>query len=132
MSFLVDTDTCSHYLRGHRVVSNRFLQYGGRLHVSVVTLAELHFWLFRRGTAERYRQAYLAMRREVVVLDLNEPTAEEAGKIGADLRDRGMLMDTPDLLIGVTALVHGLTVVTHNTRDFNKVPGLRVVDWMVP
>lgn len=132
MSFLVDTDTCSHYLRGHRVVSNRFLQYGGRLHVSVVTLAELQFWLLRRGTAKRYWQAYLAMRREVVVLDLDEPTAEEAGKFGANLRDRGMAMDTPDLLIGVTALVHGLIMVTHNTRDFGKVPGLSIVDWMVP
>jgi tRNA(fMet)-specific endonuclease VapC len=36
------------------------------------------------------------------------------------------------MLIAATALLHGLTLVTHNTRDFANVPGLTVVDWLVP
>jgi len=39
MSFVVDTDTCSAYIKGHPLVSNRFLQYGGGLYLSIVTLA---------------------------------------------------------------------------------------------
>jgi predicted nucleic acid-binding protein len=41
VSFLLDTDVCSVYMKGNREVGGRFIQYGGRLHVSVVTAAEL-------------------------------------------------------------------------------------------
>ena len=41
MSLLLDTDTCSAYLKGDHRVGNRFMQYGGRLHISAVTAAEL-------------------------------------------------------------------------------------------
>jgi predicted nucleic acid-binding protein len=37
-----------------------------------------------------------------------------------------------DLLIGSTALVHGLTLVTHNVADYANVPGLTVMDWLIP
>ncbi|MGH7139946.1 MAG: hypothetical protein ACREHD_29760 [Pirellulales bacterium] len=41
MSFVVDTNTCSAHIRGHPLIHNRFLQYSGRLYISVVTLGEL-------------------------------------------------------------------------------------------
>lgn len=41
MSFVVDTDTCSAYIKGHALVYNRFGQYAGRLYISIVTLGEL-------------------------------------------------------------------------------------------
>ena len=41
-------------------------------------------------------------------------------------------MDAADLLIGATALVHDLTLVTHNTRHYTNVPGLSQADWLVP
>jgi predicted nucleic acid-binding protein len=41
MSFLHDTDICSAYLKGNPDVQNRFIQYGGRLQVSVITVGEL-------------------------------------------------------------------------------------------
>jgi tRNA(fMet)-specific endonuclease VapC len=37
-----------------------------------------------------------------------------------------------DLLIGSTALIHGLTLVTHNVQDFVNIPGLHIVDWLAP
>ena len=44
MSFLLDTDTCSVYLKGDPHLFNRFLQHGGALHVSTVTVGELYTW----------------------------------------------------------------------------------------
>src|SRR5438552_16190466 len=123
MSFLLDTDTCSAYLKNVRAVSNRFLQHGG-LHISVVTVAQLEIWLRRRTVAKRRKQAYQAMRKIVDVLDLDRAIAELAGDIGARLHDQGRPMETMDLLIAATALVHNLTLVTHNTSDFINVPGL--------
>ncbi len=49
MSFLLDTDMCSAYLKGNRSVQNRFLQYGGQLHVSMITVGELFSLISRSG-----------------------------------------------------------------------------------
>ena len=58
--------------------------------------------------------------------------AEEFGRVRADLRRQGISVDDMDLLIGATALVYDLTVVTHNTRHFRQIPGLRLEDWLTP
>ena len=47
MSFLLDTDICSAFLKGDHRVGNRVIQYGGRLHVSAITVAELFTWALR-------------------------------------------------------------------------------------
>ncbi len=47
MSFLLDTDTCSAYMKGNSLIFNRFMQYAGRLHMLVVTLGELTIWACR-------------------------------------------------------------------------------------
>ena len=54
MSFLLDTDICSAQMKAERRVHNRFIQYGGRLHLSAVTLGELFAWV---GLALRPRLA---------------------------------------------------------------------------
>ena len=130
MSYLVDTDIISAHLRGAGVVTNRFLQYSGRLHVSVVTLAELKAWVLRKQTAHRFRQGLDLLLRDFVVLPVDEAVADRSGEVGADLHDRGTTLATPDLLIGATALVHDLAMVTNNVQHFTRVPGLTVVDWL--
>ena len=47
MSFVVDTDIWSAFLRGNARVQNRFLQYGGRIHVSAISVGELTAWALR-------------------------------------------------------------------------------------
>jgi predicted nucleic acid-binding protein len=49
MSFLLDTDICSASMKGLPAVSNRFVQYSGRLHMSTVTLGELFAWASRKS-----------------------------------------------------------------------------------
>ena len=52
--------------------------------------------------------------------------------VTAGLRPQGISVDNMDLLIGATALVYDLTVVTHNTAHFQHIPGLRLEDWLTP
>jgi len=54
------------------------------------------------------------------------------GEIRAQLLDKGEPVAAIDLMIAATALIHNLTVVTHNTQHFAKVPGLNVEDWTMP
>lgn len=131
MSFVIDTDTCSAHIKGHPLVHKRFLQYGGRLYISVVTLAELTIWARRaKAPAKRAKQVNHLLK-SVVPLDVTVDIAEKFGEVQGGLMDIGLSAPDLDLLIAATALVHGHTVVTHNTADFANVPGLSVVDWLV-
>jgi tRNA(fMet)-specific endonuclease VapC len=132
MSFLLDTDTCSAYFRQVGTVTNRFIQYTGRLYLSVISLGELYSWVLRQQAPPSRQLILQQLLKEVRVLDLNSLVAEKFGEVRAHLLDIGKPMPTADLFIAATALVHGLTLVTHNTQDYINVPGLALADWLVP
>jgi predicted nucleic acid-binding protein len=133
MSFLLDTDICSAHLRDNRLVTPRVEQYAGRLHVSVVTAAELVVWGLRRAATSKRKAAVYAFLSAVAVIDINRPIADRFGMLlRADQLDRGVPAPRLDLLIAATALVHNLTLVTHNTKDFANIPGLQMADWLAP
>ena len=132
MSFVVDTDTCSAYIKAHPLVWNRFLQYAGRLHVSVITVAELTIWVCRANAPPKRVQEVQNLLRNVTLLEVTVDVARKFGEIQAALMDAGQMAPEMDLLIGTTALLHGYRMVTHNVQDYAMIPGLAVVDWMVP
>ncbi len=132
MSFLIDTDICSAHLKNKGVVTNRFLQYTGRLHNSSITLGELYTWTLRASAGPKRQQSLLDLLNDVTVLGIDEIIAHKFGELRAALLDLGQHAPEMDLLNAATALVHGLTLVTHNTRDYANVPGLTVVDWLTP
>ena len=131
MSFLIDTDICSAHLKGNREVSARFLQYSGRLRLSTITVGELYTWA-KRGSAPPARLvAVREMLMAARLIDVNHDVAQRAGELRAALLDMGKPMPSMDLFIAATALVHELTLVTHNLRHFQNVPDLAVADWLV-
>jgi tRNA(fMet)-specific endonuclease VapC len=62
-------------------------------------------------------------------LPFDTRTADVYGEIRADLERLGQPIGPNDLLIASTAMAHSLILVTHNTGEFGRVPGLRIVDW---
>ena len=98
------------------------------LRISVMTEHELRYGiacnpnLRLRPVLERM----LAMLQKVMV---DSDIAANAALVRADLRRQGQPIGPYDLLIAATALTHGLTVVTRNTREFSRVPGLNLEDW---
>ena len=132
MSFLLDTDICSAYMKRNGPVTSRFVQYGGRLNISTVTLGELFTWVLRAKASPRRLQSLQGLLKEVVVLSVDETGAQKFGEVRAWQLDRGLATPDLDLLNASVALVHGLTLVTHNTRDYANVPGLSLVDWLLP
>lgn len=132
MSFLLDTDTCSAYLKGNPRVWNCFIQHSGGLHISTVTLGELFTWARRAKASPKRLQGLLDMLNDVRVLLVDETVAQKFGEVRAGLLDGGLSAPPMDLMIAATALVHNLIVVTHNTADYANIPGLIVVDWLIP
>jgi tRNA(fMet)-specific endonuclease VapC len=132
VSFLLDTDICSAYLKRNGLVTNRFVQYGGRLIISTVTLGELFAWALRAKASPHRLQSLHDLLKEVGVLPVDEAVAGKFGEVRAWQLDHGLATPDLDLLNASVALVHGLTLATHNTRDYRNVPGLQYVDWLVP
>ena len=63
-------------------------------------------------------------------VDVDRTVSHKFGQIRAQQLDQGLQTPEMDLLIAATALVHGLTLVTHNVHDFAQIPDLNVVDWL--
>jgi tRNA(fMet)-specific endonuclease VapC len=132
VSFLVDTDISSAQMKGNARVHSRFIQYTGRLHVSTVTLAELLAWTGRASASPRRIQALSDLLKELVFLPFDEAAARRFGELRAWQLDRGVATPDLDLQNGAIALIHGLTIVIHNTQDYSQIPSLLMVDWLAP
>lgn len=130
--YLLDTDICSAHLRNVATVTRRFQQHKGQLHMSVLVLGELLSWTLRSKSPSKYHQGLLKLLSDVAVLEVDQTTAWKFGEVRAQLLDRGKPIAAVDLMIAATALIQGLTVVTHNKQHFSKVPGLKIEDWTVP
>jgi tRNA(fMet)-specific endonuclease VapC len=133
MSFLLDTDTCSAHLKRPSGLMHRFTQHSGGLYISTIVLGELYTWAHQRNNpspvVQRIENDLLV---DVGVLDFDAACAQRFGQVRGTLLQRGIAVSRVDLLIASVALVHDLTLVTHNTADYGNVPGLRLEDWLVP
>jgi tRNA(fMet)-specific endonuclease VapC len=96
-----------------------------------VVVAELFFGAFR--SPAQYQSRNLALLATFlplfVSLPFDDSAAEVFGRIRADLTARGVIIGPYDLQIAAIALAQNLTLVTHNTREFGRVPGLQIEDW---
>jgi tRNA(fMet)-specific endonuclease VapC len=103
------------------------------LRIAVFTVLELSEGPWHSQTAQGYHLARASLHNFlawVTVQPLTHVSIEEFGRLRALLRRGGQLITDFDLAIAATALAHGLTVVTHNTRHFSRIPGLLLDDWM--
>jgi tRNA(fMet)-specific endonuclease VapC len=133
MSFLLDTNILSMHLRRPSGVAHRFFQYSGRLYTSSVALAELYVWAHNRPDPTKVLNAIDELLfEEVSLLVYDRDCANEFGRVRIQLRRAGVDVPTVDLMIASVALVYGLTMVSHNTHDFRKIPNLRLDDWLTP
>ena len=132
MNFLIDTDICSAHMRRPGKLAHRFVQHMGRIAISTVTLAELYAGAYKHSQTNRLLSLIADLRQEVHIVDFDAPCAERFGQVRGTLLQQGVSVPTTDLMIGSAALVHNLTLVTHNTKDFQNIPGLTLEDWLTP
>jgi tRNA(fMet)-specific endonuclease VapC len=132
VTHLLDTDTCSAHMRRPAGMAHRFFQYGGGIAIASVVLAELFAGAYKRPQPARLLSLISDLLQVVDVIDFDAACAEQFGMIRGTLLRQGTQVATADLMIAAVALVHNLTLVTHNTADYQNIPGLRLDDWLVP
>jgi tRNA(fMet)-specific endonuclease VapC len=124
MSFLLDTNILSAHLRRPSGLAHYFFQYSGRLYTTSIALAELFVWAYNRPDPQKTLTAIDELVfQEVRVLDYDRDCANEFGQVRVQLRRSGIEVPSLDLMIASVALVYDVTLVTHNTADFENIPG---------
>jgi len=131
MTYLLDTNICIFIMKKTpRVVAQfRDVQSSG-VAISAITLAELELGLSKSQAIERNRNALLAFSTLVEILPFDVVAATEYGNIRAALEKKGQPIGILDILIAAHAKSLNLTLVTNNTREFQRVDGLIIEDWM--
>jgi tRNA(fMet)-specific endonuclease VapC len=130
LAFMLDTDTVSYALRGQGRVASSILEHRpSELCVSALTLAELRFGAARRKSA-RLHSLIDAFAGNIGVMPFDEVCAGRFGVIASELADRGSPIGELDALIAAHAVSLELTLVTNNVRQFKRIPGLNVENWL--
>ena len=132
MKFMLDTNVCIDLIRRRSAEILRHLQRTppGDVCVSVITLSELEYGVARSSAPERNSLALAEFMTPITVLPFSDLAAPVYGRIRAHLEAKGSRIGALDTLIAAHALATGLTLVTNNEREFCRVPGLHVVNWL--
>jgi tRNA(fMet)-specific endonuclease VapC len=130
--YVLDTDICSYLMkRTQPALIERVKTFAPRdLKVSVVTLFELEYGILRSDRRDALRRVVLAFLENVELLAWTDSAAREAGAVRAELAAAGSPIGAYDLQIAGHARSLGATLVTNNLREFSRVSGLLLADWV--
>ena len=131
MTYLLDTNTCIRYLNGRAPNVLRRLQNlpPAEARVCAIVKAEMYFGAMKSTDPDRTLAQQRAFLNAFESLPFDDAAAEAYGRLRAELAQRGTPIGPNDLMIAAIALAHDLTLVTHNTAEFSRVPGLLLEDW---
>ncbi|MBO5605589.1 MAG: type II toxin-antitoxin system VapC family toxin [Acidaminococcaceae bacterium] len=129
--YMLDTNTIA-YAKNRRPASvlERLIQHDpSEICISAITMAELEFGISHSAKPSQNRKALLMFLSGITILPFGPEAAQAYGEIRHTLQSQGQLIGANDLLIAAHAKTAGLILVTHNTREFSRVEGLKIEDW---
>jgi tRNA(fMet)-specific endonuclease VapC len=128
--FLLDTNTLIYFFKGQGKVAERLLsQPRSQLLLSSVVLYELETGIAKSTDSKRRRQQLETLANAMTIAPFGKNEALQAARLRAALEKAGKPIGPEDTLIAATALSQRATLVTHNTREFSRVSGLKLEDW---
>jgi tRNA(fMet)-specific endonuclease VapC len=131
LRYMLDTNICIYVIKKHPAqLRDRFNSSADQLCISVITLAEL---IYGAEKSARPRENLAVVEQFCARLDIL-PFADRAathyGQLWAELEQAGTRIGLHDMMIAGHARSEGLTVVTNNVREFRRIRGLRLENWI--
>lgn len=128
---MLDTCMCIFLIRGkHPAIRKKFANFEmGELAISAITESELRHGAENSLDPQKNHRQLDLFLLSLPVLPYGGDCVRHYGEIRRHLEAEGTPIGAMDLLIAAHARAAGLIVVTHNTREFDRVPGLKVEDW---
>lgn len=130
--YLLDTNICIYIANGRPLaVRARFDQHTLQdLAMSIITLGELRFGAEKSQTRERALTTVEQLMQVIPACPMPLAAGEHYGQIRATLQKQGQPIGNNDLWLAAHARAEGWILVTNNTREFDRVPGLQVENWV--
>lgn len=130
--YLLDTNICIYLIKKHPPeVLARFQQIQlKQLHISTVTLFELYYGIEKNNSQQRNLAALENFIAPLTIVDFTFDAAIKAAKIRSDLQKQGLPIGAYDIQIAAIALSCNITLLTNNTREFERVNGLKLENWV--
>jgi tRNA(fMet)-specific endonuclease VapC len=129
--YLLDTNTCVYAIKRNAEVLKRLRERSPEdFGISAITLAELWFGAAKSSRPQRTRASADAFLKPFEIIPFAGEAAEEYAEIRLQLERAGQPIGERDLLIAAIAKSRRLIVVTHNVREFSRVSGLKIEDWL--
>ena len=130
LTYMLDTNLLIELLRGKAdYLVPRLEAAAGQLAVSTITVAELDYGVERSRMREAMRADVESLLELLSVVAFDRAAARVAGEIRHALASADTSIGPYDVLIAAHARALGLTLVTHNTRESARIPGLTIEDW---
>ena len=132
MRYLLDTNICIYIAkRKPETVLARFERLRpGDVGMSVITYCELVYGAQKSQHTAQNMARIEELDQLVPALPLDRTTASQYGRIRAELEPKGSPIGAYDLLIAAHALSFNLVLVTNNTREFGRIAGLKLENWV--
>ena len=128
MKYLLDTNVLIAMFRGRQCIRKAILKAGfENCLVSEITLAEIIYGA-HKGGYEKHSHEIQFIKDQFRILAISD-AIERYAQLRAKLESNGLRLDSFDLLIAASALSESLTLVTHNTKHFDRIPSLKIKDW---
>jgi len=132
MKFMLDTCILIHIIRERNLNIIRMLRtkMTGEVHVSAVTVAEMEYGAAKSSRPDENRDALYQFLSPLNILPFDQNAAYEYGLIRSYLERKGMIIGSLDMMIVAHARSIPATIVSDNVREFERVPGLTVENWL--
>ncbi|MBQ1511320.1 MAG: type II toxin-antitoxin system VapC family toxin [Selenomonadaceae bacterium] len=129
--YLLDTNICIYAIKGtYPELTKKLLSIPpSEIFISSITVSELEYGAAKSQWGERTRIIMQSFLANFEILPFDENDAICLGRFRASLARAGTPIGAYDVMIAAQGFARGLTVVTHNVREFSRIPGLLVEDW---
>jgi len=132
MRVLLDTNICIYMIKNKPPeVRKHFEAFApGDIAISSITVAELQYGVEKSAAREKNALALEAFLLPLEISSFDMDSAIAYGKIRAGLERQGTPIGGMDMLIAAQAIAQGFTLITHNLKEFKRVPGLKCETWV--
>ena len=132
MKLMLDTNICIYIIKQQpAAVLRRFLEYKvGDIGISSITLSELRYGVAKSTHQDKNAKALDEFIMPLQIVSYDEEASHVYGDIRATLEKAGTPIGSMDMLIAAHAVSLNIPLVTNNTRDFVRIPSLKVIDWL--
>lgn len=128
--YVLDTNTLIYYFKGMGEVAKNFLNTSPNdLGIPTIVLFEIYVGIAKSGVPQKRIEQLHTIATEAKILPFTQAAAERAAQVRVQLEHQGQPIGPLDILIAGIALSQSAVLVTHNLKEFSRVPNLKIIDW---